>query len=261
MADVKITDYPLKECSEFPHWKLDLEELENRLTTKTKAIILISPHNPTGMVIDSQTFEAIAQIARRHALAIIYDEVFCEFLHTDECFPRGIGSVAPLVFTLNGISKMFGLPGMKLGWIAVSGDEKLVSQSVKRLEFMSDTFLPVSEPIQFALADIFANGKKHLHEVRSFLKENLHQTLKNLKGSAFLKPLTPSAGFYLPLQLNTQEADETIALELLQETGILVHPGAFYDMKGNHLILSLLQEKEKLHEGVYRLGQYFRTFL
>src|SRR5204863_7569379 len=111
-----------------------------QISTRTRAIILISPHNPTGMVADAAQLAGLAEIATRHQLPIISDEVFSEFLFGLDELPRPAATKAPLVFTMNGFSKMFALPGIKLGWMAVSGDESLVRKSLSALEMISDTF-------------------------------------------------------------------------------------------------------------------------
>src|SRR5207237_393967 len=103
------------------NWAIDLDHLESQITAGTRAIVLISPHNPTGMVAGDEQLRGLADIAARHALPIISDEVFSEFLFDMESFPRIANTKAPLVFTLNGFSKLFAVPGMKVGWMGISG--------------------------------------------------------------------------------------------------------------------------------------------
>ena len=150
LAGVEMTHYRLVESRQ---WAIDLNYVENQITSRTRAIILISPHNPTGMVADEQQLQGLAEIATRHSLAIISDEVFGEFLFGPDAFPRIAATDAPLVFTLNGFSKMFALPGMKIGWMGVTGDTALVKKSMSALELISDTFLPVNEMAQFAVPE------------------------------------------------------------------------------------------------------------
>jgi len=148
LAGVEMTHYRLVESRQ---WAIDLDYLENQITGQTRAIILISPHNPTGMVADEEQLRGLAEIATRHSLPIISDEVFGEFLFGQDAFPRIGTTDAPLVFTLNGFSKMFALPGMKIGWMALTGDPDLVRKSMAALDLISDTFLPVNEIAQFAV--------------------------------------------------------------------------------------------------------------
>src|SRR2546428_197917 len=113
LAGLYMPHYRLVESDD---WAIDLDYLENQITSGTRAIILISPHNPTGMVAHQSQLQGLAEIATRHSLPIISDEVFSEFLFDLDTFPRPASTTAPLVFTLNGLSKMFALPGMKIGW-------------------------------------------------------------------------------------------------------------------------------------------------
>ena len=148
LCGVTLTNYELDESRD---WAIDLEHLERQISSKTRAIVLISPHNPTGMVASMDQLHELAAIAARYEVPIISDEVFSEFLFDHETLPRPALTDAPLIFTLNGLSKMFALPGMKIGWIGVSGDEHLVDKSLSALELISDTFLPVNETAQFAV--------------------------------------------------------------------------------------------------------------
>src|SRR6185295_5544013 len=126
MCGVRLTHYRLREDR---NWAIDLNHLEDQITTRSRAIVLISPHNPTGMVATDSELRGLADIAARHNLPIISDEVFSEFLSGMNSLPRPLATGAPLVFTLNGLSKMFALPGMKIGWIGVSGDADLVEKT------------------------------------------------------------------------------------------------------------------------------------
>jgi aspartate/methionine/tyrosine aminotransferase len=220
-------------------WAIDLDDVENQITTGTRAIVLISPHNPTGMVASEEQLHGLAQIAARHSLPIISDEVFNEFLSGPDRFPRIAATKAPLVFTLNGFSKMFALPGMKVGWMAISGDEALVKKSVDALDLISDTFLPVNEIAQFAVPEIFNRGAGFLREYRSWVDRCRNAALEGLKNTTFAPP---RGGFYITLPIAGDEEDA--AAELLKQNGILVHPGYFYDIAPDHLVMTFIDEPE-----------------
>src|SRR5580765_473012 len=166
LCGIHLRHYRLREER---NWAIDLNHLEDQITTKTRAIVLISPHNPTGMVAGDSDLRALADIATRHSLPIISDEVFSEFLFGMDLLPRPASTSAPLVFTLNGVSKMFALPGIKIGWIGLSGDPELVAKSLSALELISDTFLPVNEIAQFAVPKIFEQGRGFLAGYRKWI--------------------------------------------------------------------------------------------
>ncbi len=234
LAGVYMRHYRLLESQD---WAIDLDHLESQITSGTRAIILISPHNPTGMVADEDRLRGLAEIAARHALPIISDEVFNEFLFGFDSFPRIAKTDAPLVFTLNGFSKMFALPGMKIGWMAVSGDEALVKKSVAALELISDTFLPVNEIAQVAVPDIFRRGVDFLKSYKSWVSQCRAAALEGLKGLSFVPP---RGGFYITIPIAHDE--EEAAATLLEKEGILVHPGYFYDIAPDHLVMTFIDE-------------------
>jgi aspartate/methionine/tyrosine aminotransferase len=242
LSGVKLIPYRLDEKR---NWAIDIEHLEACISTKTRALTLISPHNPTGSVASAEEIAAIADIARRHDLAIISDEVFSEFLIGRESLPRPIGSAAPLVFTLNGLSKMFALPGVKLGWMAISGDRDKVQQAMRSLELISDTFLPVNEIIQASAPEIIGKGRSVCDDFANRIRECWRLTENALDSNPYLHYVKPAGGFYVTLQLDDLD-EEQAAAAILKENHVLVHPGYFYDMNPNHLIVCFVQKPETL---------------
>ena len=236
LAGVYMRHYRLDEKR---GWAIDLDHLENQITTGTRAIVVISPHNPTGMVAGNDELRGLAEIAGRHALPIISDEVFSEFLFGLDSFPRPAATHAPLVFTLNGFSKMFALPGMKIGWMAISGDDALVKKSVAALDLISDTFLPVNEIAQFAVPEIFRRGGEFVKKYKDWVQRCRSAALEGLKGITFAEP---KGGFYITVPIARDE--EEAAAELLRKDGILVHPGYFYDISPDHLVMTFIDNPD-----------------
>jgi len=244
IAGVKLTHYDLLESQ---NWEIDLTSLENHINPRTRAIVLISPHNPTGAVISEEQNEKLGELSMRHELPIISDEVFSEFLYERNHLPRIASSKAPLVFTLNGLSKNYALPGMKIGWIAVTGRQSLVQNCLRTLEMISDTFLPVNEIAQFAAAEIIERGNSFIIKQLEFVRDCRQKALASLANIPFVRP---QGGFYLALPISGEEED--IALQILEKEHILVHPGYFYEMDGNHLVMTFIFDPE-------RISQVFRT--
>jgi aspartate/methionine/tyrosine aminotransferase len=238
LAGVYMRHYRLDEKR---GWAIDLDDLENQITTGTRAIILISPHNPTGMVAGDDELRGLAEIAARHSLPIISDEVFCEFLFGLNSFPRVAKTAAPLVFTLNGLSKMYALPGMKIGWMAVSGDATLVKKSLAALELISDTFLPVNEIAQFAVPEILQGGAAFLQDYRTWVQRCRAAAVEALRAVNFTQP---RGGFYITVPVPRDE--EEAAATLLKNDGILVHPGYFYDIAPDHLVMTFIDDPESV---------------
>ena len=236
LAGLHMRQYRLDESN---NWAIDLAHLESQITAGTRAIILISPHNPTGMVADEEQLKGLADIAARHGLPIISDEVFSEFLFEMDSFPRIAATDAPLVFTLNGFSKMFALPGIKIGWMAITGENSLVKKSMAALDLISDTFLPVNEIAQFAVPDLFVRGKDFLEHYKQWVSRCRQAAVEGLAGLSFTPP---RGGFYITLRIARDE--EQVASTLLEREGILVHPGYFYDILPDHLVMTFIDEPD-----------------
>jgi aspartate/methionine/tyrosine aminotransferase len=247
LCGVELAYYRL---SESHGWGIDFDHLESHITARTRAIVLISPHNPTGMVAETTDLARLAEIARRNALPIISDEVFSEFLFGLRQFPRAAATDAPLVFTLNGFSKLFALPGMKIGWMAITGDDALVRKALSALDLISDTFLPVNEIAQFAAPEIFRQGKGFLRHYVEWVTRCRDAAIEGLKGVTFVEP---RGGFYITVPITGDE--ETAAVTLLEEERILVHPGYFYDILPDHLVMTFIDDPAVLRQHFQKIAR------
>jgi aspartate/methionine/tyrosine aminotransferase len=235
-------------------WAIDLDHLQSAITPRSRAIVVISPHNPTGAVASEATLAGLAEIATRHHLPLIVDEVFGSFLFQDGTLPRPATSHAPLVVTLNGFSKMLALPGMKVGWMAIEGDAARVKQAMQALSSISDTFLPVNETAQFAVPALLQQGEAFTAEYRTTVRQRREAVLPHLVGHPRLSLTPPMGGFYLTLRMAHPEVDdEQAVLGLLRRHRVLVHPGFFYDLPPSHLVLSFVGEPGQLAAGIEAL--------
>jgi aspartate/methionine/tyrosine aminotransferase len=225
-------------------WHLDEESVRRAITPATRAIVVVHPNNPTGTFLAPREQEALAAIAREHRLALIADEVFLTFPFAGP--PHGAsfaGVAAPLVFTLNGLSKAVGLPQMKLGWIAVHGEASPVREALQRLEMIADTFLSVNTPVQVGLPEILAAGIATGEAIRSRVAANYAGLSLALRGSP-VSVLHAEAGWSAILRLPGTMSDEAWAVELLGREGLLVHPGHFFDLAFDAaVVVSLLPEE------------------
>ena len=248
LCGVKLVPYRLEEKA---RWEINFEHLESAITTRTKAIVLISPHNPTGAIATTEEIKQLCEIARRKNLAIISDEVFSPFLFGQKALPRPAHTTAPLVITLNGFSKMLALPGLKIGWMAITGDPALVKKTVRALDMISDTFLPVNEASQFAVPALLRQSAAFRSSYASKIRTNMELATTLLKeqntvpGISFIQP---EGGFFLTLKVD-QDEDELV-LKLLKEHHVLVHPGYFYDMDAQHLVMSFVNKPTILRKAL-----------
>jgi aspartate/methionine/tyrosine aminotransferase len=255
LSGVRMVPYRLDEQRD---WAIDFDCLERVITPRSRAVILISPHNPTGRVASTTEVTRLAEIASRHDLAIISDEVFGEFLLDPSLsFPRVASTGAPLVFTLNGFSKMFALPGMKIGWMAISGETERVEHAIEAIETISDTFLPVGEIQQAAVPEVFRRGEGFLREYVETIRSRANIALETLSRSPVLRVVPPQGGFYLSARIADGDSDEeAVAVGLLKRHRILTHPGYFYDLDPPHLVLSIVAEPPVLAASLDKLVRF-----
>jgi len=259
LCRVTLTPYPLARRS--TGWAVDTAALAAAITPNTRAMVLISPHNPTGHVASAAEVEALAALAQAHHLPIIADEVFCEFIFGGGQHHRPADHAAPLVFTLNGFSKMLALPGVKLGWIAVSGEPALVATAVAALETIADTFLATHESVQWAAPALLAQGQAFLSSYRQQIAARAALAHELLAGADRFRVAPAAGGFYVTLDVSQlTRNDEILALDLLLETGILTHPGWYYDMPMPSLVLSFLSEPDTLAAHLPRLRAYLEAY-
>ncbi len=251
LAEIKIQFYGLDKKA---GWEIDLKDLEEKITARTRGIVLVSPHNPTGAVLSEKTLKKISELAERFHLPIISDEVFCEQIFDHKIFPR-IGAIAKnvMVFTLNGVSKTWGLPGLKLSWIAVSGSN--AHQIVQKLERLTDIFLACSQLSQIFLPDIIKKGAKTIRKIREQLEANRNLTIQMISRLKNISFHHPEAGPYLFLSLHgLSMSDEDLVIQLMKKTGIFVHPGYFYDYEEEAaLVISFAGNRQKLKKNLQKL--------
>jgi aspartate/methionine/tyrosine aminotransferase len=240
-------------------WWIDMENVAASITPRTRAILLVNPNNPTGSYVKSGELMALTRLCAERGIALISDEVFSDY---------GFGAAADriatlanveqcLAFSMSGLSKVAGLPQMKLGWIVVAGPHAERAQAFERLEWIADTYLSVSTPVQCAAKRLLSSGELVQQQIRSRCAANFGYLREALAGSS-AHLLELEGGWYATVQVPRIRAEEEWALELLSAHGVLTQPGYFYDFESEaYLILSLLTEPEVFHEGVQR----FRTML
>jgi aspartate/methionine/tyrosine aminotransferase len=251
LTDIKIRYYRLTASD---RWKILFDDFEKKITAKTRAIVVISPHNPTGAVLTDSEIARLSEIARRFALPIIFDEVFSPFLFKDSKLHRPDPAIAPLVVLINGVSKMLALPGMKMGWIGLLGDSNYVKKSVRMLQNISDTFLPVNEWAQFALPTLLTQGADFLKDYQAQIKRRWETAVAILSRASGVSFVAPEGGFYITVKINDpRKNEEKIALTLLEKEGILIHPGYFYDLPPGHLVICFVSPPPALEKNLGKI--------
>ena len=256
-----------------PHgdWAIDFAGLEEAITPRTRAVLVVSPNNPTGSFIAAAELDRLAAICAPRGIAIIADEVFADYELTPGAAARAgrlVGGLAGdglktvscddvLSFTLGGLSKSIGLPQVKLGWMAVGGPGALVTPALERLELICDTYLAVSTPVQLAAAHLLSRGAAVRSQISTRIAANYRTLRTRAAGASSCRALSSDGGWYAVLQVPSLEPEEDLVLRLLDD-GVLTHPGYFFDFpRASFLILSLLPPEASFADGVSRVLRHF----
>ena len=240
-------------------WQIDPAALRQAVTSRTRAVLLVHPNNPTGHYVRRTEAEQIQTICAERQLALVVDEVFLDYRipsvrKTAEAYPSFAAPSRALTFVLSGLSKIAALPQMKVAWIAASGPGALVRGALDRLEIISDTFLSLSAPLQHAIPALLAQRAVLQPQLLSRLTDNLTRLDEALAGQKPVARLQIEAGWYAVLRVPAVQSDENLAIGLLEQHGVLVQPGHFYDFpEDGHLIVSLLTPTEVFRKGIDEL--------
>lgn len=253
LNDVRLEPYPLVYDTS---WRIDLEALQAAITPRSRALLVVHPNNPTGSFLHSEDIPTLMTLCRRHDLAIISDEVFSDYV-----FKRSAQSIASLagisevlVFALNGLSKLVGLPQLKLSWICANGPETLLQDALRRLEVIADTYLSVNTPVQCALPSLLAGRHAIQNQILTRVRSNRDYLLNKLGQTSPCQCLEVEGGWYAVLRVPRTHSEEEWALEMLDKDGVLVHPGYFFDFESEgYLVIGLLPPGEIFREGVERI--------
>ena len=232
-------------------WYLDIKEVENRITPRTRAIVLVNPNNPTGSFLKESECRDLIALAAKHDLPIFSDEVFMDYEIAAGANVRTlIGRDEVLSFSLNGLSKSAGMPQMKLGWIVINGPEPDRATAKARLELLLDTYLSVNTPVQRALAQLLLPGRAIRNAIRLRIAENLFVLSESLSNAA-AHMLHLEGGWSAILRLPATRSEAAWLQHFLSEGNIVAQPGYFFDMPGEpYIVLSLIVEPALFQEGV-----------
>ncbi len=288
LQDVRLVPYPLI----YDHgWQMDLPSLEKAVTERTRGVAVVHPNNPTGSYVKVGEVGMLNSFCREHGLAVIVDEVFLDYglaegragaekdsgsLHApvDRDSPihrlgrddNGIehasfaGNREVLTFTLSGLSKIAALPQMKVAWVVTSGPRELAAAAMARLEVIADTYLSMNAPVQWAVPALLEQRKNIQRQLLERVNKNLAELDRRLAGQKSCQRLSVEGGWYAVLRVPVTRSDEELAIELLREKSVLVHPGHFYDFPSDgYLVLSLITAEGEFTEGIGRVLEYLSS--
>lgn len=266
LLGLDLPSYPL---SEENGWQIDLPELEKKITNQTRAIFLMSPHLPTGAIQKEETLKELAKLIKGKDIALIVDESLSDFIFTEERLPlvSDMMKAQQLIITLQTVTNSFALPGFKLSWIQVSGPASKAENLLQSLEYIADTFLTLNQFSQTILPEVVKYSRKWRRRFQKVVEKNRHIVVSRLEKSPRLRFHRPEGGFYAFIEVldsngqrqSAENASEQFVLDLLENTGIYVHPGYYYGQKsGCYFMLCFLQDPKILRVSSKKLLKFLK---
>jgi hypothetical protein len=257
LEGLEAVHYPLRPPARAAdaRWRIDVDALAASLSPRSRAALVIHPHNPTGSFVDPADLDALRALARRQRMALVSDEVFAESSLAGEapaCALVG-AEAGPLHCVLAGASKLLALPQLKVAWIAVGGPARERDEALARLEFLADAYLSVSPLVASLLPRLLAGRAATREALRARVAGNRAQLAAALAGQPELVLLPAEAGWAALVRIagagGAALDEEALALGLLEREGVLVQPGFWFELEATgppgtaaHLVLSLLAE-------------------
>lgn len=255
---IELNTYDLNEDD---GWQPDLKDLENKITPKTRAIVLINPNNPTGAVCTRRMLEQIAELARRHNLVIFSDEIYDKLMLDDDAH-ISIAAVAPDVpmVTFGGMSKNYLAPGWRLGWGIVSGEAAAVKPYIEGIHRLLRARLCANHPEQYAIKPALEGPQDHLLETNKKLRRRRDLTVKTFNAIPRMSCVSPRGAFYAFPRLDIPDGDDVFVKELLLEKQVLVvHGSGFGQRPGSkHFRVVFLPNEATLSNAYSAIGDFIQ---
>lgn len=265
LAGGKVVHYL---CDEQSDWYPDLEDIKKKINSRTKAIVIINPNNPTGALYPREILQQIVEIARKHQLIIFSDEIYDRLVMDDEEHVS-IASLAPDLFcvTFSGLSKSHMIAGFRIGWMILSGNKTMAKDYIEGINMLSNMRLcsnvPAQSIVQTALGgyqsvkDYIIPGGR-IYEQREYI----YKALTDIPGITAVKP---KAAFYIFPKLDVKKFnimdDEKFALDLLREKHILIiHGGGFNWKQPDHFRVVYLPRVEVLEQASKKIADFLSGY-
>lgn len=245
-------------------WQIDFAALTKATSPRTRAIVLVHPNNPTGHFVSRSEAEKLQKLCLEREIVLVIDEVFLDykipFVDTRQKHGSFVFDACVPSFVVSGLSKIAGLPQMKIGWIAANGSDALVREAIARLEIIADTYLSLNTPIQHALPTLLAQRGALQPQIMRRIEENLRNLDEQLKQQKLVSRLELEGGWCAVLRVPAVQSDEELAIRLLEDYSVLAHPGHFYDFPDDgYLVVSLLTPAGEFEDGIRAIIQCVDT--
>src|SRR5256712_10893628 len=260
---IPITTYDLNEHDE---WQPDLVDIQRKISSRTRAIVLINPNNPTGSVCSRRMLEQMAELARRHNLVIFADEIYDKLIlggdNKDDDKHVSIASAAPdvPVVTFGGLSKNYLAPGWRIGWGIVSGDSAAVKPYIEGIHRLLRARLCANHPEQYAIRPALEGPQDHLIEDRKKLRSRRDLTVKWCNSAPRVSCVSPRGAFYAFPRLDIPEGENVFVKELLVQKHVLVVHGSGFGQKPgtNHIRIVFLPDEKTLGKAYQSIAEFMQ---
>jgi hypothetical protein len=235
-------------------WEIDLDSIA-LAPAGVRALLLVSPNNPTGSYVSTQEAARLRSICRERGWAIVADEVFADYALDGAPHATEVAQGPDVLsFTLGGASKSLGLPQVKLAWTVVDGPADVRDQALARLELVADAFLSVGTPVQLAAPALLDRGETIRRQIRDRLSRNLAAARELVGTQPSCSLLDVEGGWSVVIRVPAVATEEAIVLDLLDRARILVHPGYFFDFPSEaFLVVSLLPPADVFADAFTRM--------
>lgn len=237
-------------------WTLDIEDLRDEIDETTRAILVVSPNNPTGAWLKRDELAALVELCQAHHLVLVGDEVFADY--PIDPAPGAIRTVIDqadvLTVSLGGLSKSVGLPQLKLGWMALRGPSALLQPALMRLEIAADAYLSVGTPVQVAAPLLLREGAAVRRQIQRRVIENHRYLQQAVAAHPAVQVLRAEGGWSAVLRIPRTMPEDECVIRLLERDHLLVHPGYFFDFpRDGYLVVSLLTRPDVFRRATTRL--------
>jgi alanine-synthesizing transaminase len=214
-------------------WEPDVDDIARKINSRTRAILLITPNNPTGAVYSRRTLARIVELARRHNLMIFADEIYDKLVFDPAAEHISVATLAPDVpiITFNGLSKAYLVPGWRIGWAIATGPREMLYPYIEFVHRLLRARLCAPHPFQHAVKPALEGPQDHLQEVLRKLRRRAEITIQWAKHTAQVKLVAPKGAFYAYPSLRIPEDDLTFVTELLKQKHVLVVHGSGFGQK------------------------------
>jgi len=236
-------------------WRVDMDSVRTRVTDRTRALLIVSPNNPTGSFLHDDDLVQLSELCASRGLALIGDEVFADYpLDALSPPPSVLARSEAVTCSLGGLSKSTGLPQLKLGWVAFGGPSSTLASIVTAYEVIADAYLSVATPVQVAAPSLLREGAQIRAQIQARVAANLARLRELAVDHPAVQVLPCEGGWSAVLQVPAVQSEEALVLDLLNEDHVLVHPGYFFDFEREaFVVVSLLVEPAVFERGVTRL--------